>query len=332
MASWPPASILFSDQPLLVERALAEVRALVPASLAGFNVDVVEGKPTAARIIGLAQTVPMMAPVRVVIVRDIAAMASDELAKLAPYFATPSDSTVLVAIASKVDKRLKFWQTADKQKWIIELKAPKQLVPWVEAEARAQGISLAPRTAARLVEVIGDDLARLVGVMGQLSLFAGAAAITTDHVDHLVAQTRERTVFELTDALGARNEAAVMAALQALSDQRESAIGVLAMVTRFVRQAVKAQELVARGVPRGEFASQLGVPPFAVDKIVDAAKRLRLSPNSLVRLAATDAALKGGGTAGGFISAGQMKTLGRHDGEEIALLNMARALMNAVAV
>ncbi|MBK9070553.1 MAG: DNA polymerase III subunit delta [Myxococcales bacterium] len=331
MATWPPASIIVSDQPLLVQRALVEVRALVPTSLAGFNVDVVEGKPTAARIIGLAQTMPMMSPLRVVLVRDITAMSADELAKLAPYFAAPVDTTVLVAVATKVDKRLKFWQTADKNKWIIELKAPRQLQPWLEAEAKAQGIALAPRTAARLIEIIGDDLARLAGVLQQLALYAGQGAVTPAHVEALVATTRESTVFELTDALGQRDLPAVLAALRALADQRESAIGVLAMVTRFARQVIKAQELLARGAPRGDFPGQLGVPPFAVDKLVDAAKRLRLPPTVMVELAATDAALKGGDVGDGFISAGQMKALGRQDGEEVALLRMARALMNAPA-
>lgn len=329
MASWPPASIVFSDQPLLIERAVAEVRALVPASLAGFNVDVVEGKPTAARILGLAQTVPMMAERRVVIVRDLSAAAADELTQLVPYFERPSDTTVLLAIASKVDKRLKFWQTADKRKWIAELRAPKQLAPWVQAEAKAQRVELASGAADRLVELIGPDLARLSGTLGQLALFAGVGQVVTrTHIDTLIATTRERTVFELTDALGARDEVAALAALRALADQRESAIGVLSMVTRFVRQVLVAKELQARRAPRGDYPAALGVPPFAVERIVSAAGGLRVSPRTLVQLAATDAALKGGPGIGGFVTAAQMKALGRQDGESVALLGAVRALLH----
>ena len=68
-----PIYVLHSEHPILIERAVSAIRdAAVPPAARGFNYDVVEGKPSAARIVALAQTLPMMAKRRMVFVRDLA--------------------------------------------------------------------------------------------------------------------------------------------------------------------------------------------------------------------------------------------------------------------
>ena len=66
-----PVYVIHSDHPILIERAVAAIRdATVPPNARGFNYDVVEGKPTGAKIVALAQTLPMMAARRMIFVRD----------------------------------------------------------------------------------------------------------------------------------------------------------------------------------------------------------------------------------------------------------------------
>ena len=69
--------------------------------------DVVKGKPTGARIVALAETLPMMAQRRLIYVRDLSAMAADEAEPLLGYLARPNPSTVVAAVASRIDKRIK---------------------------------------------------------------------------------------------------------------------------------------------------------------------------------------------------------------------------------
>ena len=89
-----------------------------PPAMRGFNYDVVEGKPTGAKIVGLAQTLPMMAAYRMVVVRDLGLMPADEAEPLLAYFAKPNPSTVIVAMTSKLDKRLKTFATVSKKGWL----------------------------------------------------------------------------------------------------------------------------------------------------------------------------------------------------------------------
>jgi len=327
-----PIYVLHSEHPILIERVVSALRdATVPPAARGFNYDVVEGKPSANRIVGLAQTLPMMAARRMVYVRDLAGLPADEGEALLAYVAKPNPSTVIVAVTSKLDKRLKLFAQLSKKGLLHVLDAPRQVAPWVRAEAQAQGVKIDGAAVTRLVDAVGNDLSRLALALGQLALYAGNRAITADDVDDLIADTRERSVFELTDAIGAADRGRALAAVASLCDQRESAVGVVVMLARHIRQLALVHTLRANGTPRPQWASMLGVPPFVVDKI--AAQARAYSPRSLAiatqRLATVDRALKGDITlvaqpdafgAGGTPWTGpQMKALGRELGERVML-------------
>ncbi len=332
-----PVYVVASEHPILIERALVAVRdAAVPASMRAWNYDVVEGKATGARIVTACQTLPMMGARRMVYVRDLATMAADELAELVPYLDAPSPSTVLFAVTSKLDKRLKFYAAASKKGVVHELVAPKRVDGWVRAEADRRKVRLTGDAVDRLAGAIGADLSRLALTIDQLALYAGDRPVTADDVDDLVADTRERSVFELTDAIGAGDPTAALEAVASLVDQRQSAIGVLAMLARHLRQLELVHVARAEGVGPRELPARLGVPPFVVDKLTAQARRYR--PSALARavelVAAADWALKGfpdPGVAGiatdGAGTGGAQKILGRGLGERALLERLAVELV-----
>jgi DNA polymerase III subunit delta len=310
-----PVYVLYSADPLLIERAVAGVReAAVAPELRAFNYDVVEGRgATAAQIAGAARTMPMMGPRRMVYVRDLAGLPASELGELVSYIDDPSPTTVLVAVTSKLDKRVKFYAAAKKRGVLHELEPPRYVSGWIRDEARARGVRLEADAGKRLADVIGKDLARLALSIEQLGLYAGGRPVTTDDVDDLVAETRERTVFELTDAIGERNLPRAMGAVAALGEQRQSAIGVVVMLARYVRQLGLCQEGMAQRMNKGQLARHCGVPPFVVDKLQVQARRYppQAVPVALDRLAEVDRQLKGMGEL--------TRILGRQLGERVLL-------------
>ncbi len=259
-----------------------------------------------------------------IFVRDLALMPADEADPLIQYLAKPNPSTVVVAQTSKLDKRLKLFAAVSKKGWLHVLEAPRQLVPWVRAEAKSKKVEIDGTAVQRLVDAVGDDLSRLALSIEQLALYAGDRPVTSDDVDELIADTRERSVFELNDALGAGDRARALTAVASLCDQRESAVGVIVMLARHVRNLATLHGLRAAGVPRNEWGARVGVPPFVVDKL--AAQARSYTPAALAtaiaRLAGADRALKGDITLDGLSSpftGPQMKALGRELGERIIL-------------
>lgn len=332
-----PVYVVSSEHPVLIDRALAAVRdAAVTPSMRAWNYDVIEGKTTATRVITTCQTLPMMGPRRMVLVRDLAATAADELTSLAAYFDAPSPSTVLFAITTKLDKRLKVYAAAAKKGFLHVLEAPRNPEPWIRAEAQARAVKLAPAAVSRLADAVGADLSRLALCIDQLGLYAGDRPVTADDVDDLVADTRERTVFELTDAIGAADLPRALGAVASLVEQRQSAIGVLVMLARHVRQLALCHVARAEGLSRNELPGRIGAPPFVIDKLLPQARRY--APAALARatelIATADWALKGlpdpasAGLATDAVASGAaQKTLGRQLGERLVLERLATAII-----
>jgi DNA polymerase-3 subunit delta len=293
-----PVYVLASTEGLLMDRALAQITDLaVPESLRAFNLDVLDAAAgaSAQRIAAAAATLPMMGERRMVLVRSFDSLAAAELANLLAYLEAPSGSTVLVCVCTKVDKRIKFFAAAKKRGYLHELAAPKKVEPWIRDEASRLNLQLAAGVDKRLAEVIGSDLTRLGLVLEQLDLYAGGRAIEVDDVEELVAQTRERTVFELTDAVSARDGARALEAVAALFDQRQSSIGVLMMLARHMRQVALCQQGLRERLGQGELARKVGAPPFVVSRLSAQARSYstRGLAEALSTLAEADRALKG---------------------------------------
>ncbi len=313
----------------------------MPPAARGFNYDVIEpGAVSASRIIGLAQTLPMMAQRRLVYVRDLTKFPADDAEPLLAYLAKPNPTTVIVAITHKLDKRMKLYAQLSKKGWLHVLEAPRQVAPWVRDEAKSRGVKIDQAAIARLVDAIGSDLSRLCLALEQLALYVGGERpVGPDDVDDLIADTRERSVFELTDAIGAADRARALAAVAALCDQRESAVGVIVMLARHVRQLTMVHVLRATNVPRPQWGAAMGVPPFVVDKLIAQARAYR--PEALAtatqRLATVDRALKGditltsapdpGGEAGAMFTGPQLKALGRELGERVMLEKVVTSIV-----
>lgn len=290
---------VLSGADLLVARVVAALtEAVVTPATRAFNLDLLEAKgagPTA--ILNAARTLPMMGKRRLVVVRDTETLAADGLAQLAAYLDAPSPDSVVVFTCGKVDGRLKFFATAKKKGVLHDLAVPRQLGAWIAAEAKRHKANLPGDAARRLEEVVGRDLSRLASAIEQLALYAGEGkAITVDDVDALVADTSEKTVFQLSDAVGQGDRAGALRAVAKLVEQRESAVGVTMMLARHVRQLALYKELAAAGAPPGEIARVVGAPPFVIDRSLAPQSR-RFTPAALARavqlLAKADRDLKG---------------------------------------
>jgi DNA polymerase-3 subunit delta len=137
--------------------------------------------------------------------------------------------------------------------------------------------------------------------------------VSVEDVDDLVAETRERTVFELTDAIGEGDLPRALVAVAALCDQRQSALGVVMMLARHMRQLAICQDAIGERASKAEIARRAGVPPFIADKL--AAQARRYSPDSVVtalgKLSTADRTLKG--------QIQIARTLGRNLGERMVL-------------
>lgn len=276
-----PLYFIHGKERYLVDRAVDLVRARVlDPRTRDFNYELFYGKEAgASKIVQAARTLPMMAKRRLILVRDADEMKADELAGLIPYVNDPAPETCLVFVGEKIDARLKFF-TAFKKKGVALKLDPlyeRQLPDFVRGEARQRGVSIDAAAVQMIVDEIGAELGQLADAIERLALFVSAREDKTvgpADVDAVVATTRQRSVFELANAVGEGSRPRALSALSSLLGARESGVRIVAMLARHTRQLWITQELMQRTNDKFEVAQALGIPPFFVDDIMKQARRL----------------------------------------------------------
>jgi DNA polymerase III subunit delta len=269
-----------SGERYLVDATAAAIRAAVLAEAgagAAFNNDVFDLKEKGlAAALATAQTLPMMARRRLVVGKAIDEVKAADLEPLCDYAEDPNPATCLLLIAEKVDVRFKAFQVLKKRGY-LHVFAPlrdQALAGWVRGEARARKLTIAPDAAEALATAAGPDLGRLSQALDLLALYAGGKGITVDDVEDLVAETRERGIFELTKSIGAGNVARSLALLTNMLRNREPALRIQYMLARHLRQVWRAKELAASGAGRNEIAAGVGINPYFLDDVLVPARRM----------------------------------------------------------
>ncbi|MBI5507566.1 MAG: DNA polymerase III subunit delta [Deltaproteobacteria bacterium] len=267
---------LVSAEPLLLSEAVVGIRDRVLKAASDFNRDEFRaGEVAVERVLDAATTLPMMAARRYVLFSDLQRLKTKDLAPLIAYLEKPAPTSVLVLTATELDMRTKLAAKLAAQGFLFLLEPPRPgaLASWLATRARRLQLTLEPDAGRLLVDLLGADLGGLDMALGKLAAYTGGGAITSEAVEATVAPTKVDTIFKLTDALGARDLTRASLQLRNILVSGESAILVLSMITRQLRQLLLLKELAPSGRAGPDVASRLGVRPFVLDSLFAQGKR-----------------------------------------------------------
>lgn len=280
--------------------------AALGSGVAAFNEDkFTAGDVPVGQVLGAARTVPMMAPRRFVLLRGAdrweAAEGSNEpspLDQIADYARAPVDTTCLVVVAEKLDKRRRLAALARKNGFFVECEpiASRELPVFVVEQVRARGHEIDQDTAELVAEIAGPELGPVVDAVERLSLHAGPGkAITEQAVSACVARLRLADIWQLADAVGRRDLGKSLRLLADVYDPRDRGLPLLGALAWSFRQVARVQAALQAGASSDEAARRAGIPPFRARDVVARARQLRPNdaPRWLLVLAETDLALKG---------------------------------------
>jgi DNA polymerase-3 subunit delta len=293
-----PIYCLHGNERFLVDRALAAIRTAVlgSESATSFDHDTFDLREVPiAQVVAAARTLPMWSKRRLVLATGIDLVKAEHLEPLVAYVAAPNPRTCLVLVGDKVDGRLRAFLALRKAGFLHEFARLKDrdLAQWLVAEARRRRLAIEPAAAQALAEAAGPDLGRLVQALEQLALYANGT-VRREHVEDLIPESRERSVFELTRAIGSANVALALRLVTAMLRSREPALKIHFMLMRQLRQIWRAKELIAARVARPEIAAAIGVAPFFLDDVLVPAARMSSAAlrRSFLHLYQADRALK----------------------------------------
>ncbi|HVZ83466.1 MAG TPA: DNA polymerase III subunit delta [Terracidiphilus sp.] len=300
-----PGYVLAGDEVFLYDRCRAAVlKAFVPPDLRDFCLSDLDLSSTSIfEVLDRAQTPSLMAPFQVIFVRNVRSLYTrgakkDEFAALDRYFKSPNPQALIVFVADfiRIPTDARRMEMDDKNRYerltetlgehcgMVELArvSEEDAMRWAVSTANEASARLEPDAARELVDALGADMMLIASELEKLLLYThGRGRITLGDVETMVLAAKQRSLYELTDAISARNSARALALLQGLlnsSDAGEdAAIGHLYMLARTFRQMLVILEKNVRDSRAIWQALWQGfrMPPFAADDLIRQARRYK---------------------------------------------------------
>jgi DNA polymerase III delta subunit len=184
----------------------------------------------------------------------------------------------LVLVAESWLKTTRLHKAIDKLggvRWAESIK-DYQAPAWITRRAAdAYGKSIDAAAAALLADLIGPDLQRLDNELAKLSLYQpDAPAITVQAVDALVGFQHEQQIWDMINALAARDADTALKKIDELwaldSKIEYTAAGA---VFSWVHQVLKARELIDRRLPDAQIGRELKLwPPDRAQMVLTLAR------------------------------------------------------------
>lgn len=259
---------------------------LLPEGLEAMNETVLDGA-TAQQIIEAAETLPMMADRRMVLVKDWPplmpgkskneAAEAEQLADWLP--GAPDSCTVVFYVRGAADGRKKATQALQKHASVVqfELLEPGKIAKWASGQLKPFGKRMDARALDELVFLAGRELTRLSAELEKLSAYAGERdVITIEDVRTLVSPSLESTVFQMIDQLLQGDRAGAQKLLRSMLESGENRVGVLFMLTRQLRNLVHIKLLTGKGMRLPEAEKLLGMTHFVAGRTEAQARKFSL--------------------------------------------------------
>ena len=175
----------------------------------GFNQSVLYGKDVDLQnVLNLAKQFPMMGDKQVIIVRE--AQDIKNFDALESYIKQPQTSTVLVFCykGKSLDKIKNLAKSLDKHAVLFESKKlyDNQLPDWITQYVSSKGFTISPKASVLLSEFLGNDLSKITNEVDKLCILIPAGSlISPEIIEKNVGISKDYNIFELNNALGAKD-------------------------------------------------------------------------------------------------------------------------------
>src|SRR6202167_4729451 len=255
-------------------------------------------------VLDRARTPSLMAPFQVFFVRGVKTLfgrssnSNDEkIGAIEAYCKNPNPDALVVFVADHISipadaRRMEMTDRDRYQKiredlgpvcGIVELSRVEEgeAVRWIGEYCAARQVKMDADGARELVDALGGDMMMASNELKKLILYVGEKKqITLGDVETMVLAAKQRSLYQLTDAVSSKNAVRALEILDAMlstGDGEEAAIGHLFMLAKTFRQMLVILERNVRDQRMlwAALCQCFRVPPFAGDDIMRQARRYK---------------------------------------------------------
>jgi len=253
-------------------------------------------------VLDRARTPSLMAPYQVFFVRGVKTLFGrgsneEKIGAIEAYCKRPNPDALLVFVADHISipadaRRMEMTDRDRYQKiredlgpfcGIVELSRVEEgeAVRWIGEYCATRAVKMDADGARELVDALGGEMIMVSNELEKLILYVGEKKkITLADVETMVLAAKQRSLYELTDAISSKSPVRALEVLDGLlstGDGEDAAIGHLYMLAKTFRQMLVILERNVRDQRMLWAALWQGfrVPPFAADDIIRQARRYK---------------------------------------------------------
>jgi len=243
----------------------------------GMNVVVLDcSKEKEERIFEELVAAPFLAEKRLLVLESLLSTKKTKLQKslLEIFEANKVPETTILVIWEEGKKFTgdagKLFSVLEKEKYAQEFVplAGRELGKWISNEVQTRGAQIDAQATDFIVMNAENDSWYINSLIDQLVAFAEGKMISTEHVKVFLKESVDDNIFNLVDALVAKNSQKVFAMIEEQYRKGEDAQYIFAMILRQFKILLQLSDILSRGNPQRDdvLAKQLGLHPFVLKK------------------------------------------------------------------
>ncbi len=250
-----PIYFFFGEDSFTISQAVKKVSSIAEKMIASeFDKQIIDITKdiSIAQIIDEASAFPFGGSKKLVIAKNFENIG--ERKSLAEYVNNPADFTILVITQSgkKLDLSKEPYASLYQKQYIFHAKELKgaELNQWIVREAKSLGMSITLDNAMVLVDMIGENKALLeMNLLKFTNYIKKGDEITPESITELSSATKEYTVFDLQDAIGAGYKPRALEIAYNILGHGKDPIYIVTMLSKYINTVARSMELSAQRVP-----------------------------------------------------------------------------------
>ena len=149
----------------------------------------------------------------------------------------------------------------------FEVMDASKLETWIKREFQKRNCSISGILAKKLISLAGSDTNRLTGEVNKLSNFKLEGEIDSSDIDSLVSRDIETNIFNLLDALTAKNKVRALELLYIELNTSRDPHYLLTMMIYQLRNLLMVKDLANRNLNPQIIAQKTKIHPFIIKKL-----------------------------------------------------------------
>lgn len=263
-----PIYYFFGDDIFTIDRAVNEVKKSCEKFIeSDFDIETISCDKYQAiePILDLASTFPFGGGKKLIIVRNFEIIKDKK--ELAAYASDPVETTILIIAHYGKIKSFKSepLKTLFQKNFLFEAKDLRgaEWVRWLKSEAEREGILLQNSSAQLLVDMVGESKHLLEMHLQKIKEYVGEnITVTEKDIKEIASKTREYTIFQLLDSIGAGNKKKSIEIAFNLIEQGFQPLNIISMLTKYVSTIAHSIELDDSKMTDAEASKKIGVGLF----------------------------------------------------------------------